>query len=432
MTPGKSTSTICISSVGGLFLLASFTHVFALHDYVRAWQIFLFIGLLGSCLSWAYTRRSSARDLVVPRVLFIAIALLIWVTLAGLYSPNTATAPTLAAYYFVFLVVLGGTYLLAARVPLSYVMWANFFGVLLSVIFVHVEVWSNILIGWDIQEWIPRRGRDVLAIYSELGIRRAFGPAGEPGALAFYFNTLGLVGTAFFLRSSTAGSFLKIGYVALFSVAYLLTFSAGGIGSLIAGVLVGGTLLILIGRWRKSWGVPKWVMFALFPAALVIMVVGSRLGGVLDKLLFRDVRMGSGRLERWTEVVQVIAGNPILGNGPGWYSAKGETTAVNWYLHLAAESGIPAVVLVLALFGTVLLVVLRSRVRERAILAIALIAGYVNLSTQSGFFHPFLWLTIVVALLAVKEEGLRSRFSTSTADRGLGYSPGFTSYANRY
>ncbi len=145
---------------------------------------------------------------------------------------------------------------------------------------------------------------------------------------------------------------------ALGAVALGMTGSRGGWVGLLAGLLVS---LVLVRRNRTVW-----TLSAVVVAALVIGVLAS--GGALHKLATSTSADGSAssRIEIWKSTGALVARNPLVGVGPGrllFTFPQFETVrhaqiegpdvrvdeAHSVFLQAAAESGVPAAVVMLAL-----------------------------------------------------------------------------------
>jgi len=188
---------------------------------------------------------------------------------------------------------------------------------------------------------------------------------------ATFFNPNLLAGYLAMTAPLTLGALLMLGrelpeprrrmYTALLTVAVWLQLSALALTASRLGMLAflgaGGVLMVVAGAWK----------LLARDFILRLMVVGVLLVGVFwlstpatqrltPQAATQDVHSGAFRIETWKGTLRAALANPIMGVGTGafeWqyprYAQVGYTrSAHNTYLEMAAESGLPALLLLLA------------------------------------------------------------------------------------
>lgn len=256
---------------------------------------------------------------------------------------------------------------------------------------------------------------------------RATGPLADPNDLAFVLVTAVPLLAAVLPADPAPRHVLAVTAAATVLVAgAAATFSRGGALALAAGV-----------GWLAARRVlsPKVVVGAavatLAAAGAVATFAGPHLArSVREKSFIAESNVDTREL-RWRAAARMFAENPVLGVGPGGFRAEyaaashnaeiAEQTPVahNMFLEVAAELGLPAFCLFLALIATAMVAserVLRST-RDRGPMVavqasmVAVVVGAVFLSEQ--YYLP-LWLLVAVAVAAA----LRTRREGRSGDAG--------------
>jgi putative inorganic carbon (HCO3(-)) transporter len=253
------------------------------------------------------------------------------------------------------------------------------------------------------------------ALYSLVvaGAPRATGPLADPNDLAFVLVSAVPLLTAVRPPELTPRHTLVVTIAAAVLVAgAAATFSRGGALALAAAV---GWLVL---RRALSPRVLAAAAAALVVSAAVIaLLAGPHLTRSLQEKSFIAGSNVDTRELRWQAAARMLAENPLLGVGPGGFRAEyaaashnaeiAEQTPVahNMFLEVAAELGLPAFGLFLALLATAMVAserVLRST-RDRGPMVavqaslIAVAVGAIFLSEQ--YYLP-LWLLIAIAVAA--------------------------------
>jgi putative inorganic carbon (HCO3(-)) transporter len=273
------------------------------------------------------------------------------------------------------------------------------------------------------------------ALYSLVvaGAARATGPLADPNDLAFVLVTaLPLLAAALpaapaprhVLAVTVAAAVLVAGAAA--------TFSRGGALALAAAVA-----WLALRRVLSPKVLAGTVAAVVVAAGAVALLSGPHLARSLQEKSYIAESNVDTRELRWRAAARMLAENPVLGVGPGGFRAEyaaashnaeiAEQTPVahNMFLEVAAELGLPAFVLFLALIAVAAVSserVPRSTTDRGPMVAvqaslIAVVIGAIFLSEQ--YYLP-LWLLVAVAVAAglrAQGEGREERSGDAGAPR---------------
>lgn len=234
------------------------------------------------------------------------------------------------------------------------------------------------------------------------------GYANANGALyAIGVGAAGLV----ILRAALPGSAIAASIAAV-SLALLpwLTQAKAASGS--AAVLVGVTFLLLHRRGRSM----GWLRPAVLATAAVALVATLTAG-----LLYTGDGQGDGggslterRLVLWREATEMVLASPVVGQGPGRFAefsatAQGNSEA-SWAHHepltLAAEAGLPGMLLLLGVVAWAFVWLQRGSGRRGALLATAVLAVAFTHATIDFVWHnPGVPLALAVVVGAGATAG---------------------------
>jgi O-antigen ligase len=250
-------------------------------------------------------------------------------------------------------------------------------------------------------------------------VYRAQGSFEHPLALSEFMSAI-LPFCIYLLLASKRGM-ERLFYIAatlLIFAAIFLTRSRAGIGAV--AVACSLLVLVLIVRWVKGSRnyVAQYLVILQIPALLCFLVVA----GVAYSEYFvgksvEERRSTFLRVEMLERGVPLVMKNPVLGLGQGRGSdavgikaARGYTTIDNYYLSLALNAGIPALILFVLILATWLLRLWRiARTADRsasllaAVLAISISVFALHASIQS-LISVFPVLFLVFAMALVLEE----------------------------
>lgn len=226
-----------------------------------------------------------------------------------------------------------------------------------------------------------------------------------------------LAATAGIVLAISLGASTGRSVAAVVSVVWLLApwalvaFTAGFVGVGIA-VVTG-----LHGRFRAATFV-RWsglvivLLFAAVTLAGVTYEPGPRTSPMHRVI---DTSMGELRVVLWNEATEMIAAEPLTGVGPGRFREVSPTAADrddawwahNEFLHIAAESGVPGGVLLLALVVWCLAWLWPAAADPRAVTVFAAVLG-VSLNATIDYVWHFPAIPLGLGLLVGVVPGLRT------------------------
>jgi O-antigen ligase len=122
--------------------------------------------------------------------------------------------------------------------------------------------------------------------------------------------------------------------------------------------------------------------------------------GFLDKIIGKIFLDGGGtsssqRLEVFQLAIQRFSDNPLFGLGLGYTSSIGEMSPINWYLVLATNGGVFALLSILIFHFLNFKISLELRSNYGVLPAIGIVCGILALLTTSTFFIPIFWIAII-------------------------------------
>lgn len=289
------------------------------------------------------------------------------------------------------------------NVKLEKVLYTNFIAVVFVSIFVLLEFSLNHFLNINIQEFLPRtrvNSATYLRIYT-----RSYGLATEPGVLAFYYNTMGVLAIGYLWTKSNTLKYKKIIFTTLILLAFFTTFSSAGFTFILLAIAI-VKVLNLIKNPNKNIKLNKIITFSIIVFSIffliainssIVLQIQEFITPIINKVTLGDnVHSASDRVSRWVASVDNIKENPILGKGLGSTSVSGVGSSTNWYLFLAMESGVLALIPVILFIISTFIRMLKSKHKNKAFYLTGFIAGCMHLTVMSTFYHPFLWFLIVM------------------------------------
>lgn len=201
---------------------------------------------------------------------------------------------------------------------------------------------------------------------------------------------------------------LSVNLILFFTL--LATFSRSGY----LGALFGISAIFLAG-WKFF---EKRIKLAIGVIVIIISISGVSSSGMFASRFFSTFDLSEGsnseRVLNWRQAINIIGNYPITGVGIGAYSlavdpltpVKSAVTAHSTYLGIAAEMGIAALLIWLALLGATmknLIVIFFSKngfSKEARVIALGLLGSFIWFSVQS-FFDIAIYSPIVLAILMV-------------------------------
>jgi O-antigen ligase len=379
----------------------SWNGVFALHEWVRV----PFVLLLLTLCAFALHLVMGGRLLVRPysKIDYLLPAFFVAFSISAFINQNESSLNYLIAYFFVFFIL----YLLFKGILYSCVTSrqihvANTWGV----IFVGAFLSLNFILSSaglvNLQEMMPRV-KDASAIYLE-EFNRGYGFSTEPGVVAYYLNTLGPLALWFLWRETSLLGLIKSTLTLIVIFGWFVTFSAAGFAFLVVSLFV--SYLILNVRIRTAALKAKQVVRVVIVSMTLLgaggwaasqPVVQDFMFPIFMKLtLSEDLRSSEHRTERWSESAGMVLDRPFFGYGPRYFSAEGESSALNWFLMLLVEGGFISFLIMLLFLYLVMVKMIRFRHPARMPYLVGFLAGCGHLMATSTFYHPFLWLLIAI------------------------------------
>lgn len=332
----------------------------------------------------------------------LVILMFLGIILSGIVAPNSKTFNYILGYFFIFFIL----YLFMKGAFLNYLKYqsilnANSVAVIFVSLFCIVDLLGWAIAGLDIQSYIPRaqEARATISIF-----RRSYGFATEPTILAFYFNTLGILGIWNILANCNLRIGTKAVATTVFGLAWISTFSAAGIGGAVMAFLI-SSVLFKLRRWKiKEPTIRNLVKRGLILGLLLTAIITDArywnvIPGIVSKLTFES-HSAVVRLERWQQGLSDIENNPLFGSGIGATSAKGEVSNINWYIFLTQEAGVVASIPIFLFLFIVIMRIYLSEVPGRNWYMISALSGIFHLFAISTFFHPFLWTHFAIFFVA--------------------------------
>jgi O-antigen ligase len=324
--------------------------------------------------------------------------MIICVVIAALVNPaGLISVRYVVAYIYIFLfsyvllkVVAYNT--TASREILDWTLY----GVLLTSVVALLETSIDLVYNIDIGSIILQNPR-ARGLYGGF-IPRAAAFSNEPGILAFYLETLGMIGLWVLWHRSWKLTLKVSGSIVIIS-SWVCTFSAASIATLLLGITIASAIKFLSSRRALRvaavfFGTPLVVTAAVL---IGLYAQDSFLGSIIMKItLHEEIGSASMRLERWQASFNRIVNNPILGIGPGTTSKMGRVSSLSWYLFIASEAGILSLSFALLFLMSKFFRMICSTIEGKYVFVSAFVAGAIHLSVISTFFHPFLWSLIIL------------------------------------
>lgn len=282
---------------------------------------------------------------------------------------------------------------------------------------------------YGLYQFVTGSGPPSFRIAENLPFVRAYGTIGQPNSFAGYMNMAWPLAVAlcfgcalvFFqqkaqniditIRSTWIRRLIALTAVAVVMVAALaVSFSLGGWVGALFGVIA---LLVSLGRsWRIAAvaGLVVMILFLVFGGAnLLPESIGGRISRLTGMLTLFDpatVNVTPANFSLVERMAQMKAGwlmfaaHPLLGVGPGtyalaygdvasapWYASRGH--AHNFYLHMAAETGVIGLVAYLVLVGTALVLAVRALRAHQTVLGKSLAIGCCGVIAAVGGHNLF-------------------------------------------
>jgi O-antigen ligase len=240
-----------------------------------------------------------------------------------------------------------------------------------------------------------------------------------------------------FLNGNYLGSFMLVGFASSVAISFFharLSWRVGAALSAISlfygitetvsrGATIAAIAVVLVALWQMRRRAA--LVGALGIASVVIVLIVASNPRLVTKFLDRGEvdPYNYSRVEIWMSTLRVIAENPVLGVGPDRYQhvarrfrfpeegtigrfSKRQSIAHSEYLHYAAEAGIPAALLIVALILYFVRTLARHRgpsppamfLEQAALLAIVGVG--LHAGVENNFEPPVVFALLVTVALA--------------------------------
>lgn len=368
------------------YFFASWTNAFALNDWMPIYIIVLLAAFIFSQFYLVLMQKKI--KLVYFSEDFFLILFFFIIFLFAFLNPTSKSLNYIAAYFIaIFINYFFIRNYTLQNLNLNYVLKANVIGVFFVCLFCNIEFLLSIYFGIYIQDFIPRTmiaNGDYM-----VGIRRVYAFSEEPTYLAWYFETLGLIAiwTVIVIYKNIYFRYL---FITSFIIAFISTFSAAGFGTLFLSFF-----LVFILKVKKDIKNILFLISISISFYFIYNLYFDSLEGIISKLSLNQVGSGN-RKDLWLSALNDYYRNPFFGSGLGSYSSSGVESPVNYFLFLISENGIFPLFFLLLFYLILLYKVYKSEFPSSFIFLIAITGGILHLFTQSLFFHPCLWLSIVI------------------------------------
>jgi len=196
----------------------------------------------------------------------------------------------------------------------------------------------------------------------------------------------------------------KIILTLLFVLGWLFTFSGAAIPALLFSMTV-SCLLIFVKRPAINKKSIPFLILLLFIFGFAVVKknnVYNFFSPIIHKMTLQQAAEGS-RPVRWLHDIKLINESPIFGHGPGYASVSERGSSVNWYLFLTMEGGLvtslPIIFFLIFSFFRIYSSIIPGKIWFMS----AFLAGSIHLAAISTFFHPFLWMLLIIFTLHQKQ-----------------------------
>lgn len=350
-------------------------------------------------------------DIIIPSFSIIDLSLLIFLLtslLSVLLNINTSLNYNhlfshfivIILYYFLIRIFLNtNKYLIINNLILTYAYYA-FFTIFITVLLDQSLLVFNI----NIANYLPMETSNTL-----VGVgffTRARGFFVEPTDLALGINSIGPL-VIFHFSNKRNNNFYFILFMYLFIL--LLTRSTAGFIELFFGLLI--CFLDLLSRLNKQSKIKLIISFkkirsifavlflSLFFYLLFLEPILTAYEEATKKLNISDSGRNDVRVEFWDNTFKLfISSNKFFtGFGTGFTTLNQKT--FNWYLTVLVENGILGLLSILFVIIFSFLKIYKIQNNIRYAFYISFSSVTLHLTTQTGFYYPFLWLILVMIQL---------------------------------
>ena len=344
-------------------------------------------------------------------ILVLLIIVNSWISLAlsnvnsKVFNHTTAFTIVILLYYFTIRILIINT-----RESLLDISKYLFIGIMISSVYALFEFISKnyILSLAYINDLIYRPSVMMYSpIYNGRFIRvRSF--TEESGVFALYLNVCLPIALIYIYKRYSG---IKKGIVlGIILSAYILTFSAGGIGFLLISIIIAGLIYICDNINRKRLKIKiTYKRIYIFIVALICILVGVYLindsiieyiNPILNKITLKN---DSGRFERWNNTLyyfkQQESLKQMLGIGIGKISDIFGRGTTSLYIDLLVQNGVISLIMFVVYIFIIIYKIFNINDKYKYLYLISIISVLLHYCIISNFWFPFLWFIITMIQL---------------------------------
>ncbi len=377
------------------------------------------------CISMLLIFRASTAKLKVPKLSVIDLLLLAFLVLTLTTANYNFTAHYLNLNHLIAYYSVIPLYYFTLRWALAnskYRCDVEMAGRLLhtALLFMLVTAAVDYLLltqGINAAEYLPMESAN-RAVGIGLVIARPRGFMPEPTDLGLALNSIGPIVLGYLYSAKQTKAFHLTFW--FFLIMQILTRSASAFVGLFVGIVVALLAAGIKGQLKfriSRTGLIRTVVvigIAVIVAVNLSELLTDNFANMLSKISMADgTGSGAQRADRWLFTLSLFcdADNPLIGYGTGYMSGNHDTS-YSWLFSVLVENGILGfmIILMTVFFTLVRISLITSKIKYG--FYISLISVFVHLTTQTGFYLPFLWLILVLAQMPWPKSSFDSIVST--------------------
>lgn len=262
---------------------------------------------------------------------------------------------------------------------------------------------SLLAIGINLADYLPMETSNLLV---GVGIfTRARGFFVEPTDLALGINTYAPIVLSFLIMLKKMKKFYIV--LLLYLLILILTRSTAGFVEVFVGIFICLLDVFFNFLFKKNFsfkltkkGLNQFFLIIIFLISIFFILIeplSTAIGEAYQKLNFTKESSGDVRAVYWNDTLNLFfnSNNILTGYGTGYTSFNQKT--FNWYLTVLIENGILGFLIITFLFIFLFKKIISLKSNLKYGFYIAAISAILHLTTQTGFYYPFLWLIIVLS-----------------------------------
>lgn len=247
--------------------------------------------------------------------------------------------------------------------------------------------------------------RPFLDLYDSRRVLTIFGIQNDPNNLAIYYCFGFLISLYFLLENSKKNKLFLLYIIPLATCAYscFLTGSRAGLVSLIFSLITGFSFF---GTTKIKTRIVRFggICIAVFFATLLILIIKPELlSDYFDRFVQAFNDGGSGRIDIWKTVLELLYANPVFGGGWGsatYYGKIFEKAVHNTFLSSLVENGFVGS---LPLFSIFVIIIIKA-VKEKRYFQLF----FISIMMISAFFldsinKPFFWIALIISSFKIND-----------------------------